>query len=132
MDKKSLEYCRDLALEIADLDRRIDQLRAKAISRKWPDGLPHSNFAADRLSGIVSKIADLEAVRGPKAVELMELRRAIEAAMSRLEPTERRLIRLRYFDGLPWEEVAEAMSYCERHVRRIAESGLAKMSGNVR
>ena len=119
MDKQSLEYCRDLALEIADLDRRIDQLRAKAISRKWPDGLPHSNFAADRLSGIVSKIADLEAVRGPKAVELMELRRGVKIAMSRLEPTERRLIRLRYFDGLPWEEVAEELGYSVSHTFRI-------------
>lgn len=131
MDKQSLEYCRDLALEIADLDRRIDQLRAKAVSRKWPDGLPHSNFAADRLSGIVSKIADLEAVRGPKAVELMELRRGIEIAMSRLEPTERRLIRLRYFDGLEWEEVAEKMGYCKRHLYRLNSSALEKMSPNV-
>ena len=48
------------------------------------------------------------------------------------EPMKARLLVLRYFDGLPWDEVAEAMSYCERHVRRIAESGLAKMSGNVR
>lgn len=132
MDKNALDYCRELSLEVADLDQRIDQLRSKVESRKWPDGLPHSNYAADRLSGIVAKIADLDAVRRPKAAELAQLRGAIEDAMVSLSPAERRLIRLRYFDGLPWEEVAKRMGYSDRHIRRRKNEIFEKMSGNVR
>lgn len=132
MDKNALDYCRELSLEVADLDQRIDQLRSKVESRRWPDGLPHSNYAADRLSGIVAKIADLDAVRRPKAAELAQLRGAIEDAMVSLSPAERRLIRLRYFDGLPWEEVAKRMNYCESHSRRLVSRALAKMSRNER
>ena len=131
MDKNALDYCRELSLEVADLDQRIDQLRSKVESRKWPDGLPHSNYAADRLSGIVAKIADLDAVRRPKAAELAQLRGAIEDAMVSLSPAERRLIRLRYMDGFRWSKVAEKMGYSERQIYRYFETAIEKMSANV-
>lgn len=31
MNKNALDYCRELSLEVADLDQRIDQLRAQQI-----------------------------------------------------------------------------------------------------
>lgn len=128
MDKESLQYCRDLALEVEDLDNQIEQLRAKAVSRKWPDGLPHSNFAADRLSGIVAKIADLDAAREPLQAELSAIKWQIEQSMDKLTPTERRLIRLRYLQALAWGEVAREMQYCERNVYYIHSAALEKFA----
>lgn len=59
------------------------------------------------------KIAELEA-------QMLEIERAIEV----LEPRERTLIRLHYFQGLTWEQVAVEMCYVWRHIHRIHAAAL--------
>lgn len=126
LTKDRLEYCRDLAQEVEALDRQIEQLETRAVSRKWPDGLPHSNFAADRLSGIAVKIADLDIARTPKKEELSRLRSEIEEGMATLAPKESLLIRLRYLYALPWEEVAREIGYSTSQAYEIHKKILQK------
>lgn len=131
MEKETLEYCRELALEIISLEQQIQRQRQKLESRSWPDGAPRSGYVTDRLGDSVAKIADLDTVRGAKEAELTKLRSMIEEAMVALSPAERRLIRLRYFEGLPWEEVADEINYSWRHTLRLNKQILTKMSYNV-
>lgn len=51
----------------------------------------------------------------------------IEAAIEPLEPTERTIIRLHYFQGLTWEQVAVEMNYTWRHVHRLHGKALEKL-----
>jgi len=56
LDKTDLKYYyREIVLGAEKLAEEIERLRCKAESRTWPDGIPHSNYSEDRLSGIVVK-----------------------------------------------------------------------------
>ena len=50
---------------------------------------------------------------------LTDAQLAIENALDTLDFTERKLIRLRYFDGLPWHRVACGIHYSEQHTKRL-------------
>lgn len=54
---------------------------------------------------------------------------AIENAIESLSTTERRLMRLRYFQGKKWEDVCEDLCYCRQQVFRIHKKALAKLLG---
>ena len=47
-----------------------------------------------------------------------------EKAIEALEPTARMLLRFRYIDGLPWEEVCVRMNYSWRQTHRMHSKAL--------
>lgn len=59
--------------------------------------------------------------------KLADAQLAIELAIDALDYEERKLIRLRYFDGLPWHRVAAAVHYSEPHTRRLHGEILQKL-----
>lgn len=59
-----------------------------------------------------------------KLEELAAEQLAIEAAIEALEPTGRMLLRHRYIEGLPWEEICVRMSYSWRQVHYIHAKAL--------
>ena len=59
--------------------------------------------------------------------KLADAQLAIELAIDGLDYEERKLIRLRYFDGLPWHRVAAAVHYSEQHTRRLHGEILQKL-----
>ncbi len=130
MDAQRLKQYRALVAEAADLSDQIKQLRSQAESRKWPDGLPHSNYAADRTATIVAKIADLCEILDHKQVDLLTGQIEIERAIEALEPRERHLMRLRYIQGRRWEEICVELSYSWKQIHRIHGAILLKMTHN--
>lgn len=62
-----------------------------------------------------------------KLKELVEAQLTVENAIKCLKPTERKIVRLRYFDGLPWHRVAATINYSESQVHRIHASALRKL-----
>ena len=48
--------------------------------------------------------------------------------LENLEPTERKLARFRYIDGLTWEEVCDVMAYSWRQTHRIHGRMLDKLA----
>ena len=62
-----------------------------------------------------------------KLKKLADAQLAIENALDSLNYTERKLIRLRYFDGLPWYRVAVGIHYSEQHARRLHDAVLQKL-----
>lgn len=62
-----------------------------------------------------------------KLKTLADAQLAIELAIDELDYEERKLIRLRYFDGLPWHRVAAAVHYSEQHTRRLHGEILQKL-----
>lgn len=62
-----------------------------------------------------------------KLKKLADAQLAIELAIDTLDYAERKLIRLRYFDGLPWHRVAAAIHYSEQHTRYLHGAILQKL-----
>ena len=67
---------------------------------------------------------ELQERYGTKLEELAAEQLAIEAAIETLEPTARLLLRHRYIEGLPWEEICVRMSYSWRQVHYIHAKAL--------
>ncbi len=131
MDKQRLKQYRALAEEAAGLSEEIKQLRAQAESRKWPDGLPHSNFATDRTAAIVAQIADLCEILDDKRGELLSRQLEIERSIEALEPRERHLMRLRYIRGMRWEEICVELNYAWAQAHRCHAGALRKIKDDT-
>lgn len=127
MDKSELKNYREIVCGAEKLAEEIERLRCKAESRTWPDGMPHTNYSEDRLSGIVAKIVDLSKLLEGKQESLIYRRKQIEAVIDQLEPGEQTLIRLKYVHGLSWDQVANELNYSVRQVTRLHGAILGKL-----
>lgn len=121
---KILRLERDkLAEHLANLEEIIYSPKAQSLN-----GMPRN------ASGVVCPTENLAikhlelAKKYQDIVEELTARMAeIEKAIEPLDPRERTLIRLHYFQGLTWEEVAVEMGYTWRHVHRLHGKALAKL-----
>lgn len=98
-----------------EIENQLERLGRMAASIESPgsmkmDGMPHSNFAVDRMAIAVSRKIELEdTIKAGLQKEYEEVKE-LEAGVQLLEePNERQVIRLRYFDGLTWMEICEAL-----------------------
>lgn len=131
MTKDDLRAYKALRQERDHLAQLIEELEAVLYGPKVPtiDGMPRGGGFDN--SHVIDKIGDkhdkLKKLYEAKVAELDARMAEIEAAIEPLAPTERDLIRLHYFQGLTWEEVAVRMSYSWRHVHRIHGAIIAKL-----
>jgi RNA polymerase sigma factor (TIGR02999 family) len=65
----------------------------------------------------IDELADLAAAEGERAVELLDLDRALDH-LGALYPRHARVVELRFFGGLEEEEIATALAISTRTVRR--------------
>ena len=130
MTKAQLRAYKDLRRERDKLARMISELEATLFGPKAVkyDAMPRGG------SGPSDPVAELAgrhlALREEytKTVEKLTAQMAeIEQAIEPLEPTQRTLIRLHYFQGLTWEQVAVEMGYTWRHVHRLHGKALEKL-----
>lgn len=120
--KADLKAYKTLRMERDRLVELIQGLEAALYGPKLPtlDGMPRSGpVEGSRLENLAQKHLHLQQLYGKKVAELDKRMAEIEECIEPLEPTERTLIRLHYFQGLSWEEVAVKMNYSWRHVHRI-------------
>lgn len=130
MTKAQLRAYKTLRLERDKLARMLAELEATIFGPKTVkyDAMPRGG------SGPSDPVAELAgrhlALREEyaKTVENLTIQMAeIEQAIEPLEPTQRTLIRLHYFQGLTWEQVAVEMGYTWRHVHRLHGKALEKL-----
>ena len=125
MTLEDLKRCRQLRLEGEDIREEIEPLRS-AIESTTPklSGMPRGSAESDklaeymvRLETLLGKLYDTQ-VRYEN--EYYKMKEAIEA----LEPIQRRVMRMRYMQGLKWEDIAKKMHYSDFHCRRIRKAAL--------
>ncbi len=131
MTKAQLRAYKSIRQERDHLARQIEELEAIVYGTRGQnlDGMPRGgskgnshiiDMKGDRLDTLRrsyrAKIAELEA-------QMVEIEQAIEP----LEPTERDLIRLHYFHGYTWEQVAVELHYTWRHIHRLHGKILEKL-----
>ena len=92
------------------------------------DGMPRSPGFGNPVERMVTKHIDLEERYIAQIDDLVKRQTEIEKMIESLEPTERRLARFRYIDGLTWETVCDKMCYSWKQTHRIHSRMLDKLA----
>lgn len=118
MDKERLWRC-------VELQREIDALRnarRRALDRYAapPEiGKPRSGSEpVDRIGAVAALREKYQRQIDRKLIDLADNLIEIETAITPLLSEDRRLIRLRYIEGLPWERIARELACGRRQVLR--------------
>jgi len=112
MTKERLRQYIDLKREIQSQKERLETMRTQLMypGQSIGDGMPRSNFAADRTAGKIASVIDLENALRESIKKAQRETVAIEKAIQSLDSSiDRELMRRKYLDGFTWEEVAEAL-----------------------
>lgn len=127
--KRKLNSYRDLSAEHRQLSDELERLEAVMGSPSGPnlDGMPRSPGISNPVERMTFKHIELEQRYREQLDKLAAGQAEIEDMIEGLEPTERRLARFRYIDGLAWETVCEKMNYSWRQTHRIHSGMLDKL-----
>ena len=130
MTKEQLQAYSDIKEERDHLAQKINEMEEVMCCPRSQrlDGMPRGGSVENyKREEQIDRKAKLLELYKKKQAELDDLLLAIEQAIEKLEPRERRLIRLHYIDGRTWEQVAVAMNYSWRQVHRIHGDALEKL-----
>lgn len=124
--KHRLNLYRDLELERAQVRQELDRVEA---SMDGPggsnmDGMPRGSGTGDPVLAIVSQHMELKDKYLQLLGELSRAQAEIEDLINVLPPRDRVLMRLRYIQGLQWEEVCLAVGYSWRQTHRTHSKAL--------
>lgn len=130
MTKTQLREYKDLRRERDKLARMLDELEKAIYSPRAQslNGMPRNSSGAPcPTENLALKHLELEDKYRETVEKLTAQMAEIERAIEPLGPTERSLIRLHYFQGLTWEQVAVEMGYTWRHVHRLHGKALERL-----
>lgn len=124
--KRRLHRYRDLEAERVQLAQELKRVEDVMTAPRGPnlDGMPRSPGAGDPVLGVVSQHLALEERYRRQLEKLARAQTAIEDLIEGLEPMTRRLMRHRYIEGLPWEEVCVAIGYSWRQTHNLHAKAL--------
>lgn len=127
--KRRLKSYTSLARERKQIEEQLARVEAAMTAPKAQvlDGMPKGSGGEDYMTRLVAKHIELGEKYQEKLSNLADAMLDIEHLIEGLEPTERRLARYRYIDGMTWEEVCVAMSYSWRQVHRLRGRMLDKL-----
>ena len=127
--KKRLNSYRELQAERQQLQEELEHLELLMRSPGGPnlDGMPKSPGSGNPIERMVIKHLTLLDRYKAQIARMVNEQTAIEDMIEALDPTERRLARFRYIDGLNWETVCEKMNYSWRQTHRIHGRVLDKL-----
>ena len=114
--KQWLRRYGELQIDADRLFDRADELRGRIESARTSslDGMPHAqNRGGDRTGTLLARLEELEQEAMEAQQEATAARRKIETAIRRITgprwADRREVLRLRYLDGLRWEDVSEKL-----------------------
>lgn len=134
MTLKELNGIKDLDAEIADIEKKIKELRDKATSTTAKlTGMPNGGGVGDKVGKYATEIARytefLEDAKARKVARSREIHEYIERAD---DVQTRRIMFLRFIERKQWQQVADAIGgyntdesvrkRCERYVRKHQNS----------
>ncbi|MCD8087558.1 MAG: hypothetical protein LUE22_03075 [Oscillospiraceae bacterium] len=132
--KAYLQRYREAGQQAARLEREIDRWKAQArrLTVSYGTAPP---VTGDSVEAAAAHVDELTRELAAQVEALLALRQEIEASISAVEDARHReLLRRRYIDGQTWEQIAGAMHYSTRWVKRmhcsaLQEAGKAEGAG---
>ena len=134
MTKAELRAYKDLRGERDKIKQQLDELETVLYGPKGQrlDGMPRGGSRNNRhiVDNLGDRHTELQQLYESKVAELDAKMLEIERAIEVLEPRERTLVRLHYFQGLTWEQVAVEINYSWAQTHRIHGKALKKLQGS--
>ena len=131
LTKYDLRKYKAIKAEILQLQEQINELESVMVAPKIPQltGMPFGGSSEpDKIGNVVAKASKLRDLYYEKLAGLVALQEAIENAIAGLDSKEQLLIRLYYFSGYTWEEVAVRLNYSWTQTHRIHRAILEKLA----
>lgn len=124
--KRRLHRYRDLEAERQQIAKELERVEDFMNGPRGAnlDGMPRSPGIGNPVLGVVSHHLALQERYRLQLEKLAAAQAAIEDMIEGLEPLARQLMRYRYIDGLPWEEVCVAIRYSWRQTHNIHAKAL--------
>jgi RNA polymerase sigma factor (sigma-70 family) len=123
-----LENVRALRADIESLRTRRARLRAAMEGRSsWPRLGSRGTAECDRIAAAVAQLEELDAQLLEQIVQAECKVLDVEQAVDALPGPQRRIVRLRYLEGLQWREVAEIMHYSPRRCMQLMNEALQEL-----
>lgn len=124
--KKKLSSYKAISAECRQLSEKLATLESLLGSPPCPDadGMPRASGVSNPVERRALRHMELEALYRAQLERLVAATTEIEEMIQGLPSMERQVLRLRYADGLSWEEVCDAVHYCWVQVHRIHNRAL--------
>lgn len=120
MTLEELKKVRAGRLRVKHYQARISALKEQQLRlTQRMTGLIAGKNRNDQMAEYVSKLDALEHNLMVATIEMEERMQRLDEEVSALPEHYEKVIRLRYFDGLKWSEVAKKAGYTERYCRKI-------------
>lgn len=128
MNKKELMYLMTEYRSIGSIERRIAALR-DTLERTTVqlNGMPHGSEGADKMSAMVADIVDLMSKLDERRVKCEQGMQDVERVFDTLPDQQRRVMRLRYIDGMSWKKIAKETHYDISYLVRIQQAALERI-----
>ena len=129
--KRELRQIRTITKLIDSNKRQIEELEYLKTSVSSPaiTGMPKRKgyTKSDKLESILDRISDLQDMIDDDAGRLIEHKLVWMNRISELNHDECLLLKLRYFEGWSWSDIADEMNYEERQVYRLHGQALKSL-----
>ena len=129
------EFLKDHVKKLKEQKELQSELNAIYITLKSPaiTGLPLAHQSEpDKIGNIVAKIQEKEIKLLAKLDAIIAEEEEIEKVITKLETTERILMRYRYIQGLDWEKICVEMHYSWQHIHKIHKRILEKIKDETK
>lgn len=127
--KRRLHRYRDLEAERVQIAQELARVEDTMTAPRGSsmDGMPKAPGVGDPVLGVVSQHLALQDRYRLQLEKLARAQSTIEDMIESLEPMTRKLMRHRYIEGLPWEEVCVAIGYSWRQTHNLHAKALDKL-----
>lgn len=126
MTKKELREYRWLVKNIQEMEDELAELETQAthITSSLKEDVVDYTSCKDKMSGQVARIIELQDTINEQLARMYVLQKNIREKISGMPEREKRLLTLKYIEGMTWEEVAVDMDYCWRQIHYIHSKAL--------
>lgn len=127
--KHKLSRYNSLTHERMQMEEQLAKLEATMTSPKVQnlDGMPKGSAGGNAMDNLVAELVNLQEKYKAKLLAITMAQNEVENMIESLEPTERRLMRCRYLEGMVWEEVCVTIGYSWRQTHNIHSRILDKL-----
>ena len=113
---------------IGSIERRIATLE-ETLERTTVqlNGMPHGSDRADKMSAMVADIVDLMTKLDERRIKCEKDMQEVERVFDSLPDQQRRVMRLRFIEGMSWKKIAKETHYDRSYLIRIQQAALERI-----